>query len=114
MTLTIPHIPPSLNRLLRMHWAAKKDLRDNWSLLVRSQLQGTYLKPVVKMRCKITLAHSRLFDQDNAYGACKVVIDALKDWKLIVDDSKKYLSLTVKQTKVPHKQRHTIIELEPA
>jgi Holliday junction resolvase RusA-like endonuclease len=112
MKLEIPHVPPSLNKVLRMHWSAKRDLRDNWTLLVRSQLDGAYLKPMVKMRVTITLWHSRIYDKDNAFGACKVVVDALKHNKLIFDDSQEYLELHVEQVKCPHKERKTVIDLE--
>jgi hypothetical protein len=110
--LTIPDVPPSLNVSRNLHWAAKARLRDNWILLIRSQLKGRYLKPIVKMRCLVTLCHARPYDSDNAYGACKPLVDALKHWKLIYDDNGDYLDLTVWQSKCPHKKRHTIIELE--
>jgi hypothetical protein len=116
MKLVILHVPPSLNKVLRMHWTAKRDLRDNWILLIRAHLSryAPVPEPVVKMRVKVMLAHSRPYDKDNAYGACKILFDALKHHKLIYDDSPEYLEATVEQTKVPHKQRHTIIDLEPA
>ncbi len=60
----------------------------------------------------ITLYHSRLFDKDNSYGACKVIFDALKTNRLIVDDSPEWLEATVKQEKCKHKDRHTIIRVE--
>jgi hypothetical protein len=112
VTLTIPDVPPSLNVLMRLHWRNQHALRQKWILWVRSQLNGSYLKAIVKVRVKVTLCHARLYDADNAVGACKVVVDALKDWRLIYDDTKQYLELKVEQQKCPHKKRHTIIELE--
>lgn len=114
MRLEIQACPPSLNKVLRMHWTKKRSLWNDWRVDVRGAMPEVVLRPIVKMRCKITLAHSRLYDQDNAYGAVKPVVDALKEWKLIVDDKPEYLELTVEQEKCPHKQRHTIIELEAA
>ena len=114
MKLEIKAIPPSLNKVLRMHWGAKRDLRDNWILLIRSALSGAYLKPIVKMRVKVTLHHSRLYDEDNAMGACKVIFDALKHWHLIYDDNPAFLEAHVEQVKCTHKQRKTVIELEAA
>jgi hypothetical protein len=112
MTLDIPDVPPSLNVSRNLHWAAKARLRDDWILWVRAKLPPLYLKPIVKMRCKITLYHSRPYDKDNSYGAVKPLVDAIKHWKLIVDDSPEYLDLTVEQEKCSHKKWHTTIELE--
>lgn len=114
MTLTIPDVPPSLNVLMRLHWRNQHALRKKWILWVRSQAVGNYLKGPVKVRVNVTLCHARLYDTDNAYGACKVLVDALKDWHMIYDDTKQYLELNVEQKKTPHKKRHTIVELEAA
>lgn len=80
---------------------------------IRSQVMpsGTGPQPF-KMRVKITLHHARPYDQDNAYAACKPVIDALKYWGLLWDDAPAYLDLTVEQAKSKHRERHTVIEIE--
>jgi hypothetical protein len=114
MILTIPDVPPSLNVLLRLNWRNQYALRRKWNLLVRSQLNGNYLKGTAKVRATITFHHARFYDRDNAYGAAKLVVDALKDWRLIYDDSKKFLDLNVEQEQHPHKRRFTTVELEPA
>jgi hypothetical protein len=114
MKLDIPDVPPSLNRTLRMHWAKKQDIKNSWILLIRQQLNGAYLKPIVKMRCKITLCHARAYDKDNLYGSVKPLVDALRFNRLIMDDTAKYLDLTVEQSQCAHKERHTVIELDPA
>ncbi|MGC2695249.1 MAG: hypothetical protein WA738_05600 [Candidatus Angelobacter sp.] len=113
MKLEIPYCPPSLNEVLRYHWTQKSKLKDCWQLHILCALGlNGHLKPIVKMRCKITLYHSRLFDKDNAYGACKVVVDALKSYRLIWDDTPEYLDLTVEQAKSSRKEARTVIELE--
>lgn len=112
MKLTIADVPPSLNMLMRLHWWNQHALRKKWALLVRCQLDGYYLKATVKVRVAVTLCHARLYDADNAVGACKVLVDALKDWRLIYDDTKEYLELVVKQEKCAHKRRHTLVEIE--
>jgi hypothetical protein len=114
MKLTIQAVPPSLNKTQRMHWAKRKRLNDEWKLLVRAEMPQIVLHPFVKMRCCITLAHSRAFDKDNAYGACKPVVDALTHWKLIFDDSLECLDLKIEQVKCSRSEAHTVIELEPA
>lgn len=113
MKLDIPDVPPSLNRTLRMHWAARRKLNGVWLMWVRLRRPAIYLKPMVKMNCSITLYHSRLYDKDNLYGAVKPVVDGLNALHLIYDDSPEYLQLTVDQQKCPHKERHTEIRLDP-
>src|SRR5690242_7175925 len=88
--LDIPDVPPSLNVLMRLHWRNQYALRKKWNLLVRSQMNGNnHLRGMVKVRVNVTLYHARPYDQDNAVGACKVLVDALKDWRLIFDDTKR-------------------------
>ena len=114
MTLTIPDVPPSLNRVMGKHWRVKNGEKDKWILFVRSQIIPSPMRLALRKQVKITLHHSRLYDLDNAYGAVKPVVDALRAWNLIWDDTKKYLDLTVEQEQCPHKQRHTVIEIEGA
>jgi Holliday junction resolvase RusA-like endonuclease len=95
-----------------MHWAKRKNLKDAWLLMIQAELPKIYLKPLVKMRVKVTLYHARLYDKDNAYGAAKVIFDSLKHHRLIVDDSLEYLEAVVEQQQVPKKQRSTVIDLE--
>jgi hypothetical protein len=85
--------------------------------LWREWIRATFLPGIPadkKMRVKIVLYHSRVYDKDNAFGACKIVVDAIKHWKLIVDDSPDWMDLQVSQDICPHKRRHTVIELEEA
>lgn len=116
MKLTIPEVPMSLNKVLVLHWRTRSAVNDLWRVLVRSMLDlnGESRKATGKMRCQILLSHSRFYDKDNAYGAVKPLVDALKHWKLIYDDTAEWLELSVEQEKCTHKQRHTIVELESA
>lgn len=117
LRLVIPDTPPSLNKVLRMHWATKRKLNQNW---VNQVWAASYCcRPFddlyeEKAKVKITLHHARAYDQDNAYGACKTVLDALRRSRLIRDDTAEWLELTVEQEKCKHRDRHTVIELEPA
>lgn len=114
MRIEIPAVPPSPNRVLGKHWSSKSGTKNEWIMWVRAKRPEVHLKPVVKMRLRAILAHSRPYDPDNAVAAMKPVIDALKHWRLIFDDSPQYLELTVEQVKCKHKDRHTVLELEPA
>lgn len=112
--MTIPSVPPSLNKTLRMHWTKRRALKDEWLMWVSAHKPGYVFHPTCKMRCRVTLHHSRFYDKDNAYGACKPVLDALIHYRLIVDDSREFLDLTVEQAKAPRKKPLTVIELEAA
>jgi hypothetical protein len=112
--MVIPGVPASLNKTQRMHWAKRRKMNMAWTMLVRSQMPEFYLEPIVKMRLRVILAHSRAYDPDNAAGACKPLIDALRHWKLIFDDTPEYLDLKVEQVKSSRKEAHTVIELESA
>jgi hypothetical protein len=113
LILRVTDVPPSLNKVLRMHWAKKRGLLEAW----RWMIKAAFGQPGAcdgKRRVKITLFHSRFFDKDNAYGACKVIFDALKAEGFIVDDRAEWLEATVEQEKCKHKERHTVIEIEAA
>jgi Holliday junction resolvase RusA-like endonuclease len=112
MKLDIQAVPPSLNKTLNMNRWDRARLNLEW----RMQIRAGYMPNGAareKQRVTITLWHSREYDRDNLFGAVKPVVDALKHWKLIVDDTKEWLELDVQQAKCPHKQRHTTIEIEP-
>jgi hypothetical protein len=114
MKLDIPEVPPSLNKVLRMHWAKRSKLATDWAWKARIAFHGQHEVPiVVKQNVKVTLHHPRLYDKDNAYGACKVLVDCLRGLGIIVDDTSRWLDLDVQQEKCKHRDRHTTIEIEP-
>ena len=113
MVLKVSDVPPSLNKVLRMHWAKRKGLLDAWMLMVLAAYGHLPIVCDGKRRVKITLHHARLYDKDNAYGACKVIFDALKAQGFIVDDAAEWLEAEVVQKKCPHKERYTIVEITP-
>ncbi len=115
MILTIPAVPPSINKILRMHWTDKRDLLSLWILEIRGAM-GDKVPPVpqCKMRVVVTIHNSRAYDKDNAYGACKVIFDAMKILGLIFDDRDQFLEAEVKQEKSTRAERHTVIEISKA
>lgn len=116
IVLDIPDVPPSLNKVLRMHWSKKSRLALDWAWKARIAFdyQNSSILRIGKKQVKITLHHSRMYDKDNAYGSCKVLVDCLRGLKVIQDDTAEWLELTVEQARCPHKQRHTIIEISAA
>jgi len=83
-----------------------KDLRNAWQHTIyalityddRRWLEALALQGH-KMNLDICVEHMRMFDRDNLWGACKPVIDAIGNLKLIRNDSEEYIDLTVAQEK---------------
>lgn len=111
-TITVPDVPPSLNKVLRMHWTSKAKLNSKWDAEIFVAAPKFF--PIGKMRVIIKLHHSRLYDKDNAYGAVKPVVDALVSTGLLKDDTCHWLELTVEQVKSTRKDKRTVIEIGPA
>lgn len=99
--LTIPDVPVSNNVLLRMHWAKRARYNDSWAWQVRKAMgyPCIFEAPPVKASVYITQHRQRLLDTDNLYGSVKPLVDALREWQLIYDDSPDHCELTVKQEK---------------
>tara|TARA_Y100001973_G_C5075324_1_gene269667 strand:+ start:315 stop:722 length:408 start_codon:yes stop_codon:yes gene_type:complete len=91
------------NKLMRMHWAARKKAYKN--LLHMVVAYGD--KPLPKYECQVEIRVTRMwgkrkraFDIDNLYGGCKLLLDALKTKGgigIIQDDSPKHTTLRVDQ-----------------
>ena len=118
MKITLPLVPPSLNKLRKMHFQSYKRLRDDWQrhiflLTLKTDIRALRAKVDLKsrMKVKITVEHMRKFDYDNLVGGCKPLLDSLKRLDFIVDDSEEWLVLEVKQEKGQANQ--TVIEIIP-
>ena len=107
VVIRVPGCPPSLNKILRMHWATRKKLLEAWSsdlwysasCLGRSATLSGWARSRARLTVNICLQHNRLFDKDNAYGSVKVVLDAMKSLGFIADDSPEFIDLEVTQEK---------------
>jgi Holliday junction resolvase RusA-like endonuclease len=111
INLTIPGRLPSLNETMRMHWAKRAKLKDGmaWILATSGQPRPDYGR---KYHAVITVYQkTRRFDKDNLYGACKPVIDALKESGYIYRDSPDWLDLDIRQ-ELDHGNPRVEIELE--
>ena len=100
--MTLDIIIKSRNILDRMHWAAKRKLKQEYALLVRNQMRTKphyhdLIKEPTFFTLEIVSYRKRYLDFDNLVGGCKQLIDAMIDEQFIWDDSPKYLDLRVKQ-----------------
>lgn len=90
--LVIPnYLPPSLNALLRVHWAQRRRLKQECKDLVAAYAKMDGMKPATgkrKVSLQLTLTgRKQAFDADNIW---KAVLDALVTAGLLVDDSPKW------------------------
>lgn len=92
-TVTIPNwTPPSVNRLLNVHWATGSRIKAGASQMIAAYC--TYAKvPLADGKRRVSMhitksGRGRLPDSDNL---AKITFDALKTTGYIVDDSQKWL-----------------------
>ena len=115
MTLIIYTDLPSANRQLRQHWATRRKLKHAILKELTVAVRAQTLKPVKREQVKkcvtITLyRRGRRFDHDNAFGAVKPLVDALRELGLIWNDSPTWLDLGVDQA-LDHRNPRVEIEI---
>jgi len=116
LTFTIPGPLPSLNKLLRMHWAKRRQLKNDYKRELWVQ-GGTRDTPHAKKRrqaISITVFQPfRRFDEDNLVGATKLLVDALREVGFIYRDSPRWLRREVRQ-EIDRKNPRVEITVEEA
>jgi len=102
INVTIKTLTPSLNKLLRMHWAERKKQKDDLAWEVYAELEKrnpgyeVMLIPQ-KARLEITSYRKSFLDKDNFIGGLKQLVDVIKELRLIYDDSPEYITLKAEQ-----------------
>lgn len=90
--LKINGVPPSLNKILNMHWAKRKEEKKDWYNKILFEINHLKLKKILKKDIIITLTYyfktKAGHDFDNYSG--KWIMDSLKN-NLIIDDSQYYI-----------------------
>jgi hypothetical protein len=99
-TLSIPRVPPSNNILLRLHWAKRKALIDEWHgdiywLVLEA---GRQKFDVAKVEAVLYFAEKRRRDLANFCASIdKLCLDALVYAGVLADDDSEHLpELTVR------------------
>lgn len=129
--VVIPGVPPSANKLLRMHWAEKGREKDRWRsmighLILRQDAGWLQAMTEAKKRMKVTVIvrSAKLDDPDNLPARAKLILDVLKPTKIragkavtglgfIFDDSREYLEPDVRQEQVKG-LKETVLAIEEA
>ena len=114
----------SPNRLYRMHFGQRARLKRSIETMIVGYGDEIRLveSPVELKIIRKYGYRKREFDEDNLYGSCKILIDALKVMKknkdgglgIIEDDSPKHLTLMVTQEKSDSKESSVVIKVIPS
>ena len=97
MKLTFMRILPTINDLLRMHWAKRqREITHMQSAILNQAIQQDWPKPLGKIKVDIAIVRThrlgRKMDAVNLRGAVdKLVLDNLVSLKYLPDDSDKYI-----------------------
>jgi Holliday junction resolvase RusA-like endonuclease len=114
MIITIPGALPPLGKLMRMHWAKRNRINNDWTLEISCQTERCKLRKTEKRLVKIMVYHkTRRFDEDNLHGAVKGIIDALRKTNWIYNDSPRWLDLKLDQA-IDHENPRVEIRIEEA
>lgn len=87
----INELVPGLNGedgLIREHWANRKKRKDRYFITLRSQTRNKHIGQVRLIYVRHT---PRPMDWDNQGASAKLILDSLKDAKIIIDDSPKII-----------------------
>ena len=93
-SLSIPHVPPSANKLLRMFWADYQDILGAWKHDVFYLCREAKIPKCARINVNATIYFKdrRRRDFDNfAFGLQKLLGDSLKG-VVIFDDDPSYLT----------------------
>lgn len=103
LTIEIPRLAPGLNGskgLMRMHFSDYKKQKDNWIWWMKKTSPN--LKAPMPCRMEFNRYYCKQpMDIDNAYAACKLPLDAMREAGIISDDNPNCVtSIVVLQHKV--------------
>lgn len=105
---------PSANELNIMHWATRYRMKEKLGWMLRSTLNGIPKIPVAMGKRRLTLIRlgKRSLDKDNLYAGAKMLVDCIKEMRLLVDDDPDWVDLQVEQEKCGRTKPRTRIILE--
>lgn len=91
--IVLPYIPDSLNAIFTKYWSRRYTEAIKISGDIYWLLRAAFKKPIPKWyKAKIIFTgYNCGYDYDNFVGCLKPVMDGLKNTKIILDDSSKYV-----------------------
>jgi len=102
ISMTLPFLTKSNNKLLRMHYRHRMKLKEqySWELFVWINQSETPHKDMMaegKRKAHIISYRQKLMDDDNFVGGLKPLIDVLVEFGLLKDDNKEWVELIPEQ-----------------
>jgi len=115
LKIIIKTLTPSLNPLLRMNRFKRLEKKESfaWEVFVELQEQNPDYDVIAtprKMRMNIISYRKSFLDRDNFVGGLKPLIDAIKELRLIYDDSEEFLNLEAEQ-RIEKKKKNNRTEI---
>ena len=115
--IQVPEVAPSLNRLIRMHWAARRRLLKKWEWSVYVEVYRVAgplaMRFQGKFRVHIMRRSRHMLDQDNLAGSAKLVLDSLVAVRVIPDDSPEHIELICEQESGSSQTTITVTPINP-
>lgn len=117
LSVRLPTLTPSGNTTLRQHWAHRQRDRKTWTVQLLHALGVNKhwehrLTTPARRRVRITRYARRSLDADNLAAGCKQLVDALRDVRLIWDDSPAFADLEFVQAAcAPGEKPHTTVDV---
>ena len=113
-TVTIHTVPPSLNVLLRMHWAERARVMGRLRDWTAGCVRYAQVPPLGRARITITrYAPGRPLDADNAAGAMKPVLDGIKVAGVVTDDDATHVQVTYASARCAASEGRVEVVIEP-
>lgn len=115
-TWDIPMVPLSPNEILGRHWSKKHGEAKKWRRAIGAVCKHAPKGAITgRVFVEIGIYRERLLDPDNAVAACKPILDALKRYGWLVDDSEQFLELSVFQRVIQREEQGVeIVLVHPA
>jgi hypothetical protein len=104
---------PSLNTWQRMHWTARRRLKDAVKTRVFSASIRAGAPRAEQRRATVTVnmvRKRRIMDADNLFGSLKALMDALVYYGILEDDSMEWIDVTI--TQEPRRGRPVSVTVE--
>jgi Holliday junction resolvase RusA-like endonuclease len=118
--ITIPDVPPSLNKQGR-HWGKAFRLKRAWKDYLWGYIRLLGTAPLsklraladvkTKMRVEIEIYSESERDEDNLRYCEKIIYDAMQQLGILYNDSPEFVERKLTWEKTPKKSRRTVIRI---
>ena len=112
LSLVIPWLPSSLNRMIRSHRFKNHHQNVVWDNYILGETQHKRPpQPITRARIRLVRHSYRMLAYDGLVGSMKPVVDAIVSARILKDDSWKTLGQWVVDQKFRHKKAGPLLEI---